>query len=134
MAQILLQSDSVRVELNAADPRESTVRNRRRNATLVQLSALCLVLMLALLSTACSTTQPVKEPVDDASITTRVKAKLATDGDINPFNINVDTNEGVVTLQGRVKKAETRTRAERYARETDGVKKVINLVKVGDNR
>lgn len=135
MAQILLQSDSVRVELNAADPEESTVRNGLNNTTLLRVSASGL-LVLALLSGACSTAQPVKEqqPADDASITTKVKAKLATDGDINPFNINVDTNEGVVTLQGRVKKAETRVKAERYARETGGVKKVINLVKVGDNR
>jgi hyperosmotically inducible protein len=117
-------------------PRESTVRNGIRNATLLRVSALCLGLVLALLSGACSTARPApdKGPVDDASITTKVKAKLATDGDINPFNINVDTNEGVVTLQGWVKKAEIRTKAERYARETDGVKKVINLVKVGDNR
>lgn|GEM_PF-825793 len=135
MAQILLQSDSVRVELNAADPEESTVRNGIKNSTLPRVSALGFALVLALLSGACSTAQPVKEqPVDDAAITTKVKAKLATDGDINPFNINVDTNEGVVTLQGHVKKAETRMKAERYARETGGVKKVINLVKVGDNR
>jgi len=134
VAQILLQSDSVRVELNAADPEESTVRNGIKNSTLLRVSASSL-LVLALLSGACSTAQPVKEqPADDATITTKVKAKLATDGDINPFNINVDTNEGVVTLQGRVKKAETRVKAERYARETGGVKKVINLVKVGDNR
>ena len=110
------------------------MRNGIRNTTLLRVSALCLALVLALLSGACSTTQPAKEPADDASITTKVKAKLATDGDINPFNINVETNGGVVTLQGRVKKAETRTKAERYARETGGVKKVINLVKVGDNR
>jgi osmotically-inducible protein OsmY len=55
------------------------------------------------------------------------------DGDINPFNIDVDTNEGVVTLQGRVEKEEARTKAEQLARETDGVRRVINLVKVGDN-
>jgi hyperosmotically inducible protein len=134
VAQILLQSDSVRVELNAADPRESTVRNGIKNRTLLRVSALGLGLVLALLSGACSAARPVQGPVDDASITSKVKAKLATDGDINPFNINVDTNEGVVTLQGQVKKAEIRTRAERYARETGGVKKVINLVKVGDNR
>ena len=70
--------------------------------------------------------------VDDAAITASVKAKLAADGDINPFNIDVDTNEGVVTLQGRVDKEEARTKAEQLARETDGVKRVINLVKVGD--
>ena len=92
MAQILLQSDTVRVELECRGPKESTVRNRIYNATLLRVSALGLVLVLALLSGACSTAQPVKEqPADDASITSKVKAKLATDGDINPFNINVET-------------------------------------------
>ncbi|HSK75649.1 MAG TPA: BON domain-containing protein [Thermoanaerobaculia bacterium] len=45
--------------------------------------------------------------------------------------MNFDTNEGEVTLQGRVDKAEARTKTERYARETDGVRRVINLIKVG---
>jgi osmotically-inducible protein OsmY len=113
--------------------RESTVRKGLKNS--LRVSAFGLALVPALLSSACSTAQPeVKEPADDASITMKVKAKLATDGDINPFNINVETNGGVVTLLGRVKKAEIRMKAERYARETGGVKNVIDLVKVGDNR
>ena len=91
------------------------------------------VLVLALALGACSSTKSAGTQVDDAAITTKVKAKLAADGDINPFNIDVDTNEGVVTLQGRVAKEEARTKAEALARETDGVRRVINLVKVGDN-
>ncbi len=112
------------------------MRQGIKNSALLRVSALGLALVLAaLFSNACSTAQPGgNEPADDASITTKVKAKLATDGDINPFNINVETNGGVVTLQGRVKTAETRMKAERYARETGGVKNVIDLVKVGDNR
>ncbi|HEX3557305.1 MAG TPA: BON domain-containing protein [Thermoanaerobaculia bacterium] len=104
-----------------------------RNSMLLRASAAAfLALVLALALNACKTTVPVREQVDDASITTKVKARLAADGDINPFNIDVDTNEGVVTLQGRVKTQEIRTKAERLARETGGVKRVINLVKVGD--
>lgn len=71
--------------------------------------------------------------LDDATITAKVKAKLAADGDINPFNIDVDTTNGVVTIQGRVINEQARARMEQLARETDGVKRVINLVKVGDN-
>ena len=41
---------------------------------------------------------------------------------------------GVVTLQGRVEKEEGRVKAEQLARETDGVRRVINLVKVGDRQ
>ena len=46
--------------------------------------------------------------------------------------MNFGTNEGDVTLQGRVDKAEARTKTECYDRETDGVRRVINLIKVGD--
>jgi hyperosmotically inducible protein len=93
----------------------------------------CVVLvMVALGLSACSSTRTAGRQVDDAAITAKVKAKLAADGDINPFNIDVDTNEGVVTLQGRVAKEEARTKAEQLARDTDGVRRVINLVKVGD--
>lgn len=104
----------------------------KRKNLLLGVSAFCIALMLALALGACSSTRTPGEQVDDAAITTAVKAKLAADGDINPFNIDVDTNEGEVTLQGRVDKAEARTKAERYARETDGVRRVINLIKVGD--
>ncbi len=104
-----------------------------RNSWILRIPVLCLALMLALALGACSTAKSPGTKVDDAEITAKVKAKLAADGDINPFNIDVDTNEGEVTLQGRVKKEETRTKAERYARGTNGVKRVINLIKVGDN-
>ena len=104
-----------------------------RNQMLLRVPVVCFVLMLALALGACSSTKTAGTQVDDAAITAKVKAKLAADGDINPFNIDVDTNEGVVTLQGRVAKEEARTKAEQLARDTDGVRRVINLVKVGDN-
>ncbi|HEV8578126.1 MAG TPA: BON domain-containing protein [Thermoanaerobaculia bacterium] len=103
-----------------------------RNNRLLRVPVVCFVLVLALALGACSSTRTAGTQVDDAAITAAVKAKLAADGDINPFNIDVDTNEGVVTLQGRVEKEEARSKAEQLARETDGVKRVINLVKVGD--
>jgi len=100
---------------------------------LLRLSVVCLALVMALALGACSSTKSAGTQVDDAAITAKVKAKLAADGDVNPFNIDVDTNEGVVTLQGRVAKDEARTKAEQLARDTDGVSRVINLIKVGDN-
>ena len=103
-----------------------------RNNWLLRVPVVCFVLVLALALGACSSTRTAGTQVDDAAITAAVKAKLAADGDINPFNIDVDTNEGVVTLQGRVEKEEARTKAEQLARETDGVRRVVNLVKVGD--
>jgi osmotically-inducible protein OsmY len=103
------------------------------NKMTLRASLVCCAVMVLLALGACSSTRTPGTQVDDAAITAAVKAKLATDGDINPFNIDVDTNEGVVTLQGRVEKEAARTKAEELARETDGVKRVINLVKVGGN-
>ena len=102
------------------------------NKMTLRASLVCCAVMVLLALGACSSTRTPGTQVDDAAITAAVKAKLAADGDINPFNIDVDTNEGVVTLQGRVDKEEARTKAEQLARETDGVRRVINLVKVGD--
>jgi osmotically-inducible protein OsmY len=68
--------------------------------------------------------------VSDADITTQIKSKFAADGDINPFNIDVDTNEGVVTLKGTVKRQTTRRRAAQLARRVSGVRRVVNLIKV----
>ncbi|HWN40625.1 MAG TPA: BON domain-containing protein [Thermoanaerobaculia bacterium] len=102
------------------------------NKMTLRASLVCFTLAMLLALGACKSTTTPGTQVDDAAITASVKAKLAADGDINPFNIDVDTNEGVVTLQGRVEKEEARTKAEQLARETDGVRRVINLVKVGD--
>ena len=70
----------------------------------------------------------------DARITSTIEARFAADGEVNPFKITVTTNDGVVTLKGRVSKADAREKAERDARETDGVQRVIDLVKVGDRQ
>lgn len=103
------------------------------NKMTLRASLVCFTLAIVLALGACSTTSTPGTQIDDAAITAAVKAKLTADGDINPFNIDVDTNEGVVTLQGRVEKVEAKMKAEQLARETDGVRRVINLVKVGDN-
>ena len=102
------------------------------NKSMLRITVVGLALVIALGLAACSSTRTAGTQVDDASITAAVKARLAADGDINPFNIDVDTNEGVVTLQGRVAKEEARSKAQTLASETDGVRRVINLIKVGD--
>ena len=97
---------------------------------------LAIVGLLALASlvgtTGCSSTVPVERQIDDAAITTQVKSKLAADPEVAAHNIDVDTNEGVVTLSGRVDDGAERAEAEKLARNTDGVRRVINNLKVGD--
>ena len=82
--------------------------------------------------TGCSSMQPAKVQLDDAEITTAVKAKLAADPDVAAVQVDVTTNESVVTLTGRVKTSEERDKAVQIARETNGVKRVNNLIKVGE--
>jgi hyperosmotically inducible periplasmic protein len=64
--------------------------------------------------------------VADAEITTSVKTKLLGTKDVIANDINVDTNEGVVTLKGSVPTEAQKTRAAEIARGTAGVKHVVN--------
>jgi len=67
----------------------------------------------------------------DATITTKIKSKLTADPEVNPFTIDVDTVNGVVTLSGTVRTEEQRQEAEDLARGTEGVKEVVNSLQVG---
>jgi hyperosmotically inducible periplasmic protein len=88
--------------------------------------------LLLLLAVGCSSTQTVGEEIDDATITTKVEARLTADPDVSAFNVDADTNEGVVRLSGTVETAEAKAEAEKLARETEGVRRVINDIKVGE--
>jgi osmotically-inducible protein OsmY len=66
----------------------------------------------------------------DATITMKIQAKYAGDDVVKGRNIDVDTEEGVVTLKGSVDSLRERDAAEQLARETAGVKRVINDLKV----
>ena len=78
----------------------------------------------------CATNRPVDEQLDDAEIVTRVNARLAENSKTSMLNINVDSLDGVVTLTGVVRSEESRLEAEREARTTDGVKRVISRLRV----
>jgi osmotically-inducible protein OsmY len=68
--------------------------------------------------------------VDDTNTTAAVKARLAQDKVSSLTRIDVDTNAGVVALNGTVESAEQRARAEQIARGVGGVKRVINNLQV----
>lgn len=104
------------------------MRNFRNPVT-----ALAFTILAVLALGACSTTQPAEQQVDDAALTSKVKAKLAADSDVNPFEIDVDTTDGVVTLRGRVEESSDRRVAGRLARETEGVRSVRNEITVGED-
>lgn len=72
----------------------------------------------------------VGEYIDDATVTTRVKAKLAEDKSVSATSISVETLRGTVQLSGFAKSAAERSRAEALARATPGAKNVINDIVV----
>lgn len=79
---------------------------------------------LALVTVACAQT--------DAGITTNVKTKLAADDTVKAYQMDVDTRNGVVTLTGEVESAAEKEVAIRIARDTEGVRDVIDQIRIGE--
>ena len=68
--------------------------------------------------------------VDDAAITTAVKARYIENKDVDTLSIKVETLNGTVMLSGFAKNATEKTTAEALARRVDGVKAVKNEIAV----
>lgn len=68
--------------------------------------------------------------VADASLTSKIKAKMALDDTIEAGRIDIDTEGTTVTLSGSVDTAAQRIRAVQLARETDGVSQVVDRLQV----
>jgi hyperosmotically inducible periplasmic protein len=94
-----------------------------RQITIAAMSAVTLIV-----ATGCAVTrgqETVGAYVDDAALTTRVKAKFAEDKTVSAMAISVETLKGVVQLSGFAKSSEEKAMAERLAR-TSGVTGVRN--------
>jgi hyperosmotically inducible periplasmic protein len=89
-----------------------------------------MALVLALAGCQSMTGRTAGENLDDTNITAAVKGRLAQDKLSTLTRIDVDTNNGVVSLNGTVESAEQRARAEQLARGAGGVKRVINNLQV----
>lgn len=69
--------------------------------------------------------------VKDSAITTKVKSKLAAEHPSSLVKIHVDTDaDGVVYLSGSARTQADIDKAVSIARETEGVKSVVNDVKI----
>jgi hyperosmotically inducible protein len=71
------------------------------------------------------------DTLDDAWIHMKVVAQLIGSTTTPERKINVDVVNNVVTLRGTVETAEQKAEAERIAKGTEGVKRVVNQLKVG---
>lgn len=68
--------------------------------------------------------------LSDGSLTTKIKAKMALDDSVKALNLDVDTANGVVTVKGVVRSEAERQRALQLARETAGVRQVVDQLTI----
>ena len=88
------------------------------------LQRLAILICAAGLTVACGQT--------DAGITTAVKSKLAADDTVKAYAIDVDTSNRVVTLSGEVQTSIAKEQALKLARDTDGVRDVVDKLQVNE--
>jgi osmotically-inducible protein OsmY len=91
-------------------------------------------LVLSLLGAAgCAVTDSqstVGQYVDDSTITTRVKSRMAEDTQVSASRISVETLNGTVQLSGFAANSAEKARAAQIARSVPGVKDVRNNIAV----
>ena len=83
--------------------------------------------------TGCAVTrgqETVGAYVDDAAITTSVKARFIDNKDVDASSIKVETLNGTVMLSGFAKNMTEKSTAESIARRVNGVKAVKNEIAV----
>ena len=74
--------------------------------------------------------QTAGQYVDDATITTKVKAALLADDEVKGLAIGVETSGGTVQLTGKTKSDSERQKAEQIAKNVQGVTGVQNSIAV----
>ena len=68
----------------------------------------------------------IKESSEDAATTTKVRTALMLSKHVSPFDIDVNTKQGVVNLTGQVPSEEVKAMAGVIAQDTSGVKELHN--------
>lgn len=91
---------------------------------------------IATFSSGCAgttTRESTGEYIDDATITTKVKAAFVKDPTVKATAVNVDTFKGAVQLSGFVDTADQKARAEQIAAGVMGVRSVKNNITLKTN-
>ena len=68
--------------------------------------------------------------LDDAEISSKIKAKMVLDDYVKARSISVNTKDGTVTLRGVVRSVDEHDRALMMARDTVGVTQVVDELRV----
>ena len=76
------------------------------------------------------TADSVGGTIDDVAITASISAELAKDAELSAIKINVDTKNGIVTLNGPAPTAAAKDKATVLAKAVKGVTSVNNMLVV----
>jgi osmotically-inducible protein OsmY len=91
---------------------------------------LALMVIAAMGTMACSSRGPHND-VDQAAIEANIRSQIATHYPGETFDISIEVKEdGTVTLGGNVNDGDKKTRIGTIARETPGVRRVVNNLTV----
>jgi len=71
-----------------------------------------------------------QEALGDGALTAKIKAKMALDDTVKALDLNIDTVNSVVTVTGKVRTRAERERALALARETNGVRQVVDHITI----
>lgn len=72
----------------------------------------------------------VGEYVDDAAISTTIRAKYVDSKTVDATSVKVETLNGEVIISGFARNAEEKARAEQLAHEVKGVRRVKNAIEI----
>jgi hyperosmotically inducible protein len=97
---------------------------------IVKMNAALLLAVLLIFGCQATTGKTAGRNIDDATITASVKSNLVADKVSNLTRVDVDTSNGVVSLNGVVESTEQKNRAQQLASRVDGVRNVVNNLQV----
>ena len=80
--------------------------------------------------TTANAADQARRAVNEGTLTAKIKAKMALDDTVKALDIDVDTVGATVTLSGTVATDAQRQKALQLARETEGVKQVVDQLQV----
>ena len=72
----------------------------------------------------------IGDTMSERALTAKIKSKMALDDHVNARAINVDTSGSAVTLSGSVGSKAEHDRAVALARDTEGVTRVIDKLRI----
>ena len=96
----------------------------------LRLLSVALLAMLVLAACSSGVARTAGESVDDATITTQVKARMVENKQVDAASISVETLNGTVMLSGFAKSSLEKDAAGDIARNVKGVKAVKNEIAV----